>query len=468
MFGKTSNNVARRNLKKPVYRQPPQIKKVLKLPNLKRKPIFPILAHRPHKTHQSHRPVRQHPHPQQQKHHRPVHKTPPTPTKSTGYTLDAHSTAPPALPPSYNYQSGDYEIEPEASTSGIGFDYEVITTQPPVQVVENEIIYSYSTPQPSVSFYNTNDGSSSDLALGTANNFNSNNNNNNNFSPPQAHEIIKISTNNNGLGASVDVSNSFSFSANNPPPPPPLPQAQPLQQPLPQAQPLQQPIQQLNSFSSDEELVNNGFNNLPSLRQIKNTMDTSINSIENDIDDGFAAIDADIKKITFSTMELSHMNNQTLKELFPSPQFSPSPAASPSPSPAPTAPPASFQPIIRREIFPGHKLAQPVQPTQQPRLTVTVKDFVPNQKPESKSENHIFSQNSLLSKGPEKPHILTLKTILSGEADSETISEFLYDSFISNGYEDLLDDKIDEIKAEAMKLEEEYWGKKSRDFSLDI
>ena len=23
-----------------------------------------------------------------------------------GYTLDAHSTAPPALPPSYNYQSG--------------------------------------------------------------------------------------------------------------------------------------------------------------------------------------------------------------------------------------------------------------------------------------------------------------------------------------------------------------------------
>ena len=69
------------------------------------------------------------------------------------------------------------------------------------------------------------------------------------------------------------------------------------------------------SFSSDEELVNNGFNNLPSLRQIKNTMDTSINSIENDIDDGFAAIDADIKKITFSTMELSHMNNQTLKEV---------------------------------------------------------------------------------------------------------------------------------------------------------
>ena len=46
-------------------------------------------------------------------------------------------------------QLGDYEIEPEASTSGIGFDYEVITTQPPVQVVENEIIYSYSTPQPS-------------------------------------------------------------------------------------------------------------------------------------------------------------------------------------------------------------------------------------------------------------------------------------------------------------------------------
>ena len=70
------------------------------------------------------------------------------------------------------------------------------------------------------------------------------------------------------------------------------------------------------SFSSDEELVNNGFNNLPSLRQIKNTMDTSINSIENDIDDGFAAIDADIKKITFSTMELSHMNNQTLKEVY--------------------------------------------------------------------------------------------------------------------------------------------------------
>ena len=45
-------------------------------------------------------------------------------------------------------------------------------------------------------------------------------------------------------------------------------------------------------------------------------MDTSINSIENDIDDGFAAIDADIKKITFSTMELSYMNNQTLKEVY--------------------------------------------------------------------------------------------------------------------------------------------------------
>ena len=49
-----------------------------------------------------------------------------------------------------------------------------------------------------------------------------------------------------------------------------------------------------------------------------------------------------------------------------------------------------------------------------------------------------------------------LKTIFSGDAKSEEISKFLYEAFISEGYEDLLDDKIDEIKVILLEHEAAY------------
>ena len=40
------------------------------------------------------------------------------------------------------------------------------------------------------------------------------------------------------------------------------------------------------------------------------------------------------------------------------------------------------------------------------------------------------------------------------------------DDFVSTSYERLLDEKIEEIKREAAKLEATYWGSKKNDFAI--